>query len=236
MSIQVPAAPARTHVRGLLDQGMTQAAICRAAGVTSSYLSALLYGQYVPGRPPQLTTDTRVADRLLAVEYVPPSRSASCSPGGRFEPVGYRIGRCGDCGQYAPVHTRNGAVVMMSHPRPEPEAQAPDALPPAADQAHPDCGSPRGAERHKREHTEACEPCRAARRGYEQGMTAGLAKAARMAKVTAPLVSPELTTEVVSAMRAVLHRRPYPQLRELARTVVRAAADAEFAVDDEAAA
>lgn len=235
MGQSVAAAPVRIHVVGLIDSGMTQAAICRAADVSSAYLSSLLYGQYSPGRPPQQGIGAEIAERLMAVRYVKPAlkpASALCMPGGRFEPVGYRIGHCADCGQYAPVHTRDGAAVMMSHPRPEPDAQALDMPSPSADVSHPDCGSPRGVERHKRENTAVCEACRAARRGYEQGMTAGLAKAARAAKASEPAVSPELTEAVVEAMRAFLFRRPVPQLRELARTVVGVAADAEFAVDD----
>ena len=237
MSRQVPAAPARIHVQSLLDQGMSQAAICRAAKVTSAYLSALLYGQYAPGRPPQLTTDAKTADRLLAVEYTPSSkRSQLCSPDGRFTPLGYRVGRCDDCGQVAPVRSREGVTMLMGHPRPAGEGQELGELPaPAVAPApsHPDCGTPRGRERHHRENTEPCEPCKTARRAWEQGYDAGMTKARRNA---GPAVPSPLVAEAVKAMRAVLYRRPYPQLRELARRVVGIAADVEFAVDDVASA
>lgn len=231
MSSQVPAGPVRIHVQYLLDQGMKQAAICRAANVTSSYLSALLHGQYVPGRPPQEATDARTADRLLAVHYAPPEGPKLCSPEDRFTPVGYRVGRCDNCGQVAPVQTRQGVPVMMKHPRPAAEDPELGELPApvaAAAPSHPDCGTPRGRERHHREDTEPCEPCKRARRAWEQGYDAGMTKARRTAAETVPA---PLVAESVKAMRAVLYRRPYPQLRELARTVVRIA-DAELAVDD----
>lgn len=237
MASMVEAGPVRAHVQYLIDQGMTQAAIYQAARTSSAALSALLYGQFKPGRPAQQHISADVAARLLAVRFEKPAPKPLplCAPGTRFEPVGYQGGRCQDCGQIAPLYIRPGMAVMIRHPRPEPDAQALDTLPLAASHAHPDCGSPRGVERHKRERTAVCEPCRAARRGYEQGMTAGLAKAARVTKAAEPPVSPELTEAVVKAMRAFLFRRPLPQLQELARTVVRAAADAEFAIDDERA-
>lgn len=42
---------------------------------------------------------------------------AVCSPGVRYEPAGFRVGRCDDCGQLAATHVvRGGVVQMMSHP------------------------------------------------------------------------------------------------------------------------
>jgi hypothetical protein len=231
----VPAGPVRIHVQSLLDQGMRPVTIYKAAKTTSAALSALIYGQFQPGRPPQQTIGAETAARLLAVEYEPPQAAspALCAPGTRFEPIGYRVGRCGNCGQFAPLHTRDGAAAMMSHPRPVTNTQEPDELPGPAGAGHPDCGTPRGRQRHRREHTEPCEPCKAARRAWEQGYEAGLTKARRTAAQTVPA---PLIAESVKAMRAVLYRQPYPQLRELARKVVGIAADAEFAIDDVAGA
>lgn len=239
MSQSVPAGPVRIHVQSLIDQGMRQAAIYHAARTSSTALSALLYGQFKPGRPAQQRISADVATRLLAVRFEAPAAQPTpplCAPGARFEPAGYQTGRCQDCGQIAPLYVRPGMVVMIRHPRRESDAQLSRTPLPTAPRVHSDCGSPRGVERHKREHTAICEPCRAARRGYEQGMTAGLAKAARAAKAASPAISPELAEAVVKAMWAFLFRRPVPQLRELARSVVGAAADAEFAVDYEQAA
>jgi hypothetical protein len=224
---RVPAGPARIHVIGLIDSGMSQAAICRAAHVTSAYLSALLFGQYTPGRPPQKTMCAEVAARLLAVGYDGPAPKpipTLCAPGDRFEALGYRVGRCEDCGQLAPVQMRDDRMIMFAHPRAE--NMAPGAVPAAAGHGHRDCGTPRGHQRHRRENTAYCEPCKAAKRGFEQGWDAGLAKAARMA----PAVSAEKAEAVVTACRAYLHRRPVPQMRELALTVVQVA-DAELCVD-----
>jgi hypothetical protein len=226
----VPAGPVRDHVRALLDEGMTQAALCRAARVTSSYISALLYGQYSPGRPPQQTTDAPLAARLLAVRYdgpEPKAPPAMCVPGGRYTPVGYRTGRCADCAQLAPIHTVGGQVVMFSHPRPECGADTRDA-PKAIRYAHPDCGTTKGAQRHRREKTELCEPCRFVIRGYDAGYKAGLTKAGRDGRVAVP---PRLGTAVVAACRAIAYRRPVPRIRELAVEVVRIA-DAELYDDD----
>jgi transcriptional regulator with XRE-family HTH domain len=219
---QVPAAPVRSHVVGLIDSGMSQAAICRAAGVSSAYLSALLYGQFMPGRPPQKAMRAEIAARLLAVSYDGPEPKAAptlCAPGERFEPVGYRVGRCQDCGQIAPVQTRGDRILMFGHPRPVGADQEPGALPVPAGHAHSSCGWPKGYERHRREHTVYCEPCKGARRGYEQGWDAAMAKVRK----AGPGVPVEQAEAVVAAMRAFLYRRPYPQLLELARTVVRRA-------------
>ena len=232
---QVPVAPVRVHVQNLIADGMTQAAICRAATVTSAYLSALLYGNYDEARTPMQTTSCDVADRLLAVRHEPSApkprpESTQCPPGVGFEPVGYRVGRCTECGQFAPVHTRDSVAVMTSHPRLPDGAQEPGAVPVAAVAAHPDCGTPKGHGRHRREGTDYCEPCKAARRGYEQGFDAGVAKTRR--EVAGPIPAP-LVEEAVKAMRAVHYRRPYPQLRDLAATVVRTA-DAELCADEAA--
>lgn len=232
----VDAAPAREHVRDLVARGMTQQAICRAASVTQAALSALLHGQYEAGRPPQKTIYALTADRLLAVEFEAPAPRRNgeplCVPGDRFEPVGHRVGRCLDCGQVAPVQTRDGAAQMLRHPRPAPDDAGPGELPQAVKQRHRDCGTPRGHSRHRREKTPVCDLCRVARNSYDQGLEVGVARGRRMAEGAVPR---PLAEAVVKAMRAFLYRRPYPQLRELAAAVVRTA-DAELVADDKAAA
>jgi hypothetical protein len=234
----VPAGPVRTHVQGLLDEGMSQTAICIAAGCSASYLSALLHGQYNKGRTPQLTMSTEHAARLLAVRYDGPApekaprKPRMCAPGTRFEPVGYRVGRCKDCGQLAPVQTRacDSVLVMFAHLRPESGDPEPGPLPAPVTKAsevpaaHVACGTTKGAQRHRREHSELCEPCRSVQRGYDAGYKAAMTKAGRDARTAIPR---ELAEAVVAAMRAFLWRRPYPQLRELAVAVVRIA-DAEL--------
>jgi hypothetical protein len=221
----VPAGPVRTHVQNLVNAGMTKAAICRAAGTSSAYLSALLYGNYDPARTPMRETGAPVAARLLAVEYVPPAAPTPkpdgplCIPSG-FDPVGYRVGRCADCGQVAPVQVRSGVEVMFSHPRAQGGIQG---LPPAAG-PHPDCGHNTGVGRHRREGTELCGPCRNVQRGYDAGYKAAMTRAAREARSAIPR---PLAEAVVKACRAFHYRRPVPQFQELARTVVQIA-DAEL--------
>ena len=218
----VPAGPARAHVQHLLDQGMRQTAIYHAAGTSSAALSALLYGQFKPGRPIQQRIGADLAARLLAVELQAPSakpQSPLCAPSS-FELVGYRVGRCGDCGQVAPIQTRNGVEVMFSHPR---AAAAIEGLPTTTG-AHLDCGHVRGVARHRREETELCGPCRNVQRGYDAGYKAAMTRAAREARNT---ISAELAEQVVKACRAFHYRRPVPQFQELARTVVQIA-DAEL--------
>lgn len=225
MNARVAAAPVRTHVQDLIAEGMTQAAVCRAAATSSACVSSLLHGQFNAGRTPVQTIGAETARRLLAVRFEEPALNASqlaCAPGERFEPLGFRVGRCGDCGQVAPVQSSHGTLVMFKHPRHVEVSDVPDALPTSAGQAHPDCGTPRGQERHRRERTLCCEPCHAARRGYEQGFKAATAKAARSTGLSVPL-----TLAVVKACRAFALRRPVPQLRELAVAVVRIA-DAEL--------
>lgn len=227
----VPAAPVRAHVQHLMDQGMRQAAIYHAAGTSSAALSALLYGQFKPGRPAQQMIGAAVAERLMAVEpQAPPPKPETplCGPAVGFEPVGYRVGRCLTCGQVAPIQVRNGIEIVVSHPRAHGVVSG---LPTAAG-SHPDCGHTKGVGRHRREGTELCGPCRNVQRGYDAGHKAATTRAARDARST---IRPELAAAVVKAMRAVLYRRPYPQLRELAVTVVRIA-DAELAVDEREAA
>jgi hypothetical protein len=226
----VPTAPVRIHVQSLLDQGMRPAAIYRAARTSSAALSALLYGQFKPGRPEQQHIHTDVAARLLAVRFEAPAPKPEpllCAPGDRFEPVGHQVGLCKDCGQIAPLYVRPDMAVMIRHPRPAGGAQEPDALPGPTGR-HPDCGTPKGHQRHRREKTEYCQPCRAARRGFDQGWDAAMAKVRRG---TVNAVPAPLAEAVVKACRAFVYRRPTPQLRELAVQVVRIA-DAELCADD----
>jgi len=170
-------------------------------------------------------TGTAVAARLLAVEYTPSAQPTPkpegplCTPSG-FEPVGYRVGRCLDCGQVAPVQVRSGVEVMFSHPRAQNTVQG---LPTAAG-PHPDCGHTKGAQRHRREGTELCGPCRNVQRGYDAGYKAAITRAAREARSAIPR---PLAEAVVKACRAFHYRRPIPQFQELARAVVQIA-DAEL--------
>lgn len=230
---RVPAAPARMHVLGLVESGMTQAAICRAADTSSANVSALIHSQYNASRSPVVTIDAATASRLLAVQLeLPQVRSTVCDPGDRFERVGYRVGRCDDCGQLAPLHqlnsTQGSHVVLIRHQRlnstPEPVKVA-DAA--ALLMTHPDCGSTKGAQRHRRERTDLCGPCRNVARGYDAGYKAAMTRAARD-RAALPL---PLAEAVVRAMRAFVLRRPAPRLRELAIEVVRIA-DAELTADE----
>lgn len=232
----VPAGPVRIHVQGLIDRGMTQAAICRTANVSSAYLSSLLYGQFNLGRTQQMSTGAEVAARVLAVQFEESAlkQDPLCAPGERFAPVGFRIGRCEDCGQFAPVRTRHGVLVMFAHPRPTSDAQAPDV--PALTTAHPDCGTPKGAQRHRREKTELCEPCRWVLRGYDAGYKTAITKASRDARNAIPV---ELVEGIVAFCRAFVLQpwppgRPLSRSRALAKRVVQLA-DAELVADDEAA-
>lgn len=111
---QVDADPSRQHAQSLIDRGMTLTAVAQAAHMSMAALSALLQGQFVPGRPPQRTIYHATAARLLAVEFVPPPAPTKCKGGRPFEPAGYHVGRCADCGQLAPMyHDR-----LNAHPRP----------------------------------------------------------------------------------------------------------------------
>jgi len=119
----VDATRARSHVRKLIADGMTQADICEAAYVTGSALQILLHGHYTPSRPPQQTINSRTEAALLAVELKvrqPTCRADTglCSPGGRFAVAGYRVGRCDDCGQLAPIRRRRGLETLTAHPEP----------------------------------------------------------------------------------------------------------------------
>lgn len=226
-----PAAPVRIHVQNLIADGMTQAAICRAAAVTSAYLSALLYGNYDEARTPMQHTGAHVAARLLAVRNEPSAPKerpeVPCAPGDRFTPLGYRVGRCDYCGQVAPVQVRAGALVMYSHPRPEPGLQDLDGLP-AATPGNPDCGSTKGVGRHRREGSDLCGPCRNVQRGYDAGYKAAMTRAARDAKAAIP---EPLAEAMVRACRAIAFREPVGRARRLAVQVVRIA-DAELCDDE----
>jgi hypothetical protein len=234
----VPAGPVRIHVQSLLDQGMRPVAIYSRAKTSSATLSSLVYGQFTEGRPPQQRIGADVAARLLAVQYEAPAPKTGpdlCSPSEtQYELIGYRVGRCTLCGQLAPVFGRSGKLLMYSHPVPagapvavdDDEATAPGALPAAA--MHPDCGTPKGRERHRREGTAACDLCKAAMRGYHQGHSAGVAKARREARSA---VSEPLAAAVVRACRAIAFREPVARVRQLAVEVVRVA-DAELDGDE----
>lgn len=71
----VDATRAREHLQHLLDNGMTQADIVRASGLSQAAISALIHGAYVPGRPRQENVQELTEARVLAVEYkTPPER------------------------------------------------------------------------------------------------------------------------------------------------------------------
>lgn len=151
--------------------------------------------------------------------------AAECPSSEAFEPVGYRCGRCPTCGQVAPVQTRGGRAVLYSHPHPVPDIQEAGALPLAAGR-HPDCGTPRGHNRHMREKTTACEPCKASKNGYDQGRSSVLGAIHRL---QATAVEPERIEAVERFCWNYVQRRPVPQLRELAIAVVRASSAAREA-------
>lgn len=121
-SHMVDAEPARAHVRQLVEAGMRQSNICRAAHVTGAALQILLHGHYTPSRPQQQTIHITTAARLMAVRFEPrPSPNdpeVLCRPS-EWEPIGYKVGRCLDCGQIAPVRRQYNRVTLISHPRPD---------------------------------------------------------------------------------------------------------------------
>jgi len=217
---QVPAAPVRAYVQGLLDDGMERVAICRAADVSHQYLSALLNSNQDFGRPAQLTIRADRAERLMAVRFEGPPPKVEptiCEWSETFQSVGYRVGRCQTCGQFAQIQTREGRAVLVTHPRPVAGALTGDVPPAFAE--HPDCGTPRGHTRHMRAGVPACELCKAAKNGYDQGRNSALSAIHRATQGAVPW---SLIGECETAMRAVIFRRPYPQLREVAVRFVRA--------------
>jgi len=239
----VPADDARAYVQDLVSRGMSQSAIRRAAGTSSSVISSLLNGQFNAERTPVRAIQADTAARLLAVEFVPsppkPEKPDLCDPGTRFQRVGYRVGQCDDCGQLAPLNRLTAAQgygeVLIKHPRvDEPPLQ--DELPPPVqlpEPRSPDCGTTRGAQQHRRDKTELCGPCRYTTRGYDAGYKAAMTRAAREARDAIPR---PLAEAVVKACRAYVLRRPVPQFLQAASAVVRIAADAEFEADSKAAA
>lgn len=118
----VDATEARNHVRGLVERGMRQQDIAAAADVSPAGLSMLIHGHYAPGRPTQEFIGADRAARLLAVEFAPaPPRArvpgtAWCPRSAEFEIAGYRVGRCRDCGELAPLRPVAGQQVLTAHP------------------------------------------------------------------------------------------------------------------------
>jgi hypothetical protein len=121
----VDAAPVRAHVKDLVDQGMRQYRIADQAEVSMAALGILLHGHYTPSRPAQTTIHANVAEQLLAVQFEAPSprhtaAGLRCAASDRFEPAEYRVGRCRDCGELAPVQTSPGyerdRLVLVGHP------------------------------------------------------------------------------------------------------------------------
>lgn len=128
----VDARPAREHVQRLVEGGMRQYVIAEVAGVSGAALSALLHGQFTPGRPPQTTISAAASAQILAVEFeaseprVTKSAEPRCVPSDQFEAAGYKVGRCVNCGELAPVRT--GSVldgyrkILVGHPTLDPLA------------------------------------------------------------------------------------------------------------------
>lgn len=117
----VYAGHARNHVKQLVADGMRQHSIAGAGGVSPAALSILLHGHFTPGRPPQETIKAEVAARLMAVQFEAPeprrgTAEARCTPGERFEPAGYNVGRCADCGELAPLRTAGYRKALVGHP------------------------------------------------------------------------------------------------------------------------
>lgn len=242
MGARTDAAPVRAHVKDLVADGMTQAAICRAADASSALLSALLHGQFNPGRTPVQSIDAASAARLLAVQYEPSAaarRPIVCEPGGKFEHVGYRVGQCGVCGELAPIQKLTGAQgsseVLIKHQRRESARPGVELAPIPTDTAgHDDCGTARGIRRHRREGTELCGPCRWVDRGYSAGFRAGMTRAGRDVRNAIPA---DLVEGIVGFCRAYVLQpwppgRPAPRSRTLAKRVVQLA-DAELVAGDD---
>lgn len=121
----VDAAPARVRVKNLCDAGMRQQAIADAAKVSMAAIGILLHGHYTPSRPAQRTIHADVAERLLAVQFVgsaprPAAAGQRCEPSERFYDAGYRVGRCADCGELAPLRTAampgGWRIMLVGHP------------------------------------------------------------------------------------------------------------------------
>lgn len=118
----VDAEPVRQYVRDLVERGMRQQDIAAAANTSPAALSMLLHGHYAPGRPTQEFIGADRAARLLAVKFAPaPPRARVpgttwCPRSAEFETAGYRVGRCRDCGELAPLRPVAGQQVLTAHP------------------------------------------------------------------------------------------------------------------------
>lgn len=89
-------------------------------------------------------------------------------------------------------------------------------------------GTFRAFQRHRREKTEPCDLCKAARRGYEHGYKNAVANTeARFERASH---SSQLTERALNVCRLLVHKRPYPVVRELAVAVVREA-DADATIE-----
>lgn len=90
-------------------------------------------------------------------------------------------------------------------------------------------GTFRAFQRHRREKTEPCDLCKAARRGYEHGYKNAVANTeARFERASH---SSQLTERALNVCRGLVLRRPPAPLRELAVAIIREA-DAELAGED----
>lgn len=92
-------------------------------------------------------------------------------------------------------------------------------------------GTFRAYQRHRREKTDPCDLCRAAKRGYDQGYKNAVANtAARMERATRPV---QLAEAALNVCRQLVYRRPYALLREQAVAIIRQT-DAELVADEKA--
>jgi hypothetical protein len=121
----VDAGPARDRVKELVADGMRQQSIADRAGVSNSAVGILLHGHYTPGRPAQQTINVEVEARIMRVRFEAPEPKREpavrrCTPDTRFELAGYRVGRCDDCGELAPLRVADGPdgyrQVLVGHP------------------------------------------------------------------------------------------------------------------------
>lgn len=93
-------------------------------------------------------------------------------------------------------------------------------------------GTFRAYQRHRREKTDPCDLCKAAKRGYDQGYRNAVANTqARFERATRPA---RLAEQALDVCRQLVYRRPYLVVREQAVAVIRET-DANLCVDEKAA-
>lgn len=85
-------------------------------------------------------------------------------------------------------------------------------------------GSYQGWQRHKRNGDPSCDLCAAAKRGYDVGVRYGTAEARRVTSAS------RLADRAFAVCRQLVHKRPYPALREEAVAIIRKV-DAEATIE-----